>query len=125
MRHAHHWSVAEANALRPFVGESIRRLQDARDRLAVHAPPPSATALAMVAGGSWPGRDHAEAAVELVLGMEQLERLEIIVRDLEAGLVDFPALRAGEEVYLCWVVGEPEVGHWHRPDAGFPGRQPL
>jgi Uncharacterized conserved protein (DUF2203) len=125
MRHAHHWSVAQANALRPFVGEWIGRLRDARDQLAEHAPPPSVAALAMVGGGAWPGRAHAAAAVELVLGSAQLERLDIIVRDLDAGLVDFPALRDGEEVYLCWVVGEPEVGHWHAPDAGFPGRQPL
>jgi hypothetical protein len=125
MLHAHHWSVPEANALRPYVGEWIRRLRDARVRLAEHPAPPSAVALALVGGGGWPGREHAEAAVELVLGLERLERLEIIVRDLDAGLVDFPALRDGVEVYLCWVVGEPEVGHWHLPDAGFPGRRPL
>ena len=41
------------------------------------------------------------------------------------GLVDFPALRDGEEIYLCWVVGEPEIRHWHEPDAGFRGRRPL
>jgi hypothetical protein len=125
MRHEHHWSVSEANALCPFVGEWLRRLRSARDQLAEHEPPAAAAALAMVGGGAWPGREHAEAAVELVLGMERLERLEIIVRDLDAGLVDFPALREGEEIYLCWVVGEPEIAHWHGPDAGFRGRRPL
>ena len=120
MLHAHHWSVEEANALCPFVGECVARLRAARDRLRT-AP----GAIAMVTGGAWPGREHARAAVELVLTLEQLEELEILVQDLDAGLVDFPALRDGEEVYLCWLVDEPEVAHWHRPGTGLPGRRPL
>jgi len=79
----------------------------------------------MVGGGAWPGRTHAEPAVEVVLTLDQLERLDVVIRDLDAGLVDFPALRGGEEVYLCWLVDEPEVRHWHAPGAGFPGRRPL
>ncbi len=49
----------------------------------------------------------------------------IIVRDPARGLVDFPTLRDGREVYLCWVLGEDEIRHWHETDAGFPGRRPL
>ncbi len=49
----------------------------------------------------------------------------IIVRDPERGLVDFPALREGREIHLCWQMGEDEIRHWHEVDAGFPGRQPL
>ena len=72
-----------------------------------------------------PGRAHAQAAVDLVLTLEQLEELEILVQDLDVGLVDFPSLRDGEEVYLCWIVDEPEIAHWHRPGTGLPGRRPL
>ena len=120
MRHAHHWSVEEANALCPYVETCLERLRAARDRLR-DAP----GAIAMVTGGAWPGRAHAAAAVDLVLTFEQLEELEILVRDLDTGLVDFPALRDGEEVYLCWLAGEPEVAHWHRPGSGLPDRRPL
>ena len=49
----------------------------------------------------------------------------IIVRSVERGLVDFPSLRDGRPVHLCWLVGEPEIRHWHEVDAGFGGRQPL
>ncbi len=41
------------------------------------------------------------------------------------GLVDFPALLHGREIYLCWQLGEPEVMYWHEKDAGFRGRQPI
>ena len=56
---------------------------------------------------------------------EQLERLGVLVKDLDTGLVDFPALHEGEEVLLCWQVGEDEVAHWHGVDEGFAGRKPL
>jgi hypothetical protein len=47
------------------------------------------------------------------------------VKDLDRGLVDFPALHDGEEVLLCWQVGEDEVAYWHGVDEGFAGRKPL
>jgi hypothetical protein len=56
---------------------------------------------------------------------EQLERLGVLVKDLDTGLVDFPALHEGEEVLLCWQLGEVEVTHWHGVDEGFAGRKPL
>jgi hypothetical protein len=56
---------------------------------------------------------------------ERLERLGVLVKDLDIGLVDFPALHKGEEVLLCWQVGEDEVAHWHGVDEGFAGRKPL
>jgi hypothetical protein len=57
--------------------------------------------------------------------VERLERLGVLVKDLDRGLVDFPALREGEEVLLCWEVGEDEIAFWHGVDEGFAGRKPL
>jgi len=65
---------------------------------------------------------EAEAVVRCV---ERLQRLGVLVKDLDRGLVDFPALRRGEEVLLCWQVGEAEVAHWHGLEEGFAGRKPL
>lgn len=48
-----------------------------------------------------------------------------LVKDLDAGLVDFPARREGVEVLLCWRLGEDEVGFWHGLEEGFSGRKPL
>ena len=49
----------------------------------------------------------------------------IVVRDIDKGLVDFPSLREGRTVHLCWVRGERDIAFWHETDAGFAGRQPL
>jgi hypothetical protein len=57
--------------------------------------------------------------------VERLEGLGVLVKDLDSGLVDFPSLRHGEEVFLCWQVGEDEVAYWHGVDEGFAGRKPL
>jgi hypothetical protein len=54
-----------------------------------------------------------------------LQRLGVLVKDLDTGLVDFPARRGGEEVLLCWQLGEDEIGYWHGADEGFAGRKPL
>ena len=47
------------------------------------------------------------------------------VKDIDSGLIDFPALRNGETVLLCWQLGEDEIAFWHRTDDGFAGRRPL
>jgi hypothetical protein len=47
------------------------------------------------------------------------------VKDMDEGLVDFPARHAGRDVLLCWKVGEPAVAYWHGPEEGFAGRKPL
>ena len=53
------------------------------------------------------------------------DEVDLIVRDVESGLVDFAAMRDDEAVYLCWRLGEPSIGFWHPRDTGFGGRQPL
>ena len=57
--------------------------------------------------------------------VEELAALGVQVKDLDTGLVDFPSWRDGEEVLLCWRLGEDEVAWWHTLDGGFAGRQPL
>ena len=54
-----------------------------------------------------------------------LDDAGVQVKSLEEGLIDFPSLRDGEDVLLCWQVGEPEVAFWHGIDEGFAGRKPL
>lgn len=64
-------------------------------------------------------------AAEVAQAVEELQALGVVVKDLDRGLVDFPALRGGEEVLLCWQVGEDEVAFWHGLEEGFAGRKPL
>ena len=80
--------------------------------------------------------EHAEelkAREELIRGIvyrmeryvSQLVAWDITLRDIETGLVDFPALANGRQVCLCWRLGEERIGYWHELDAGFAGRRPL
>ena len=55
----------------------------------------------------------------------RIHELGALVKDLDEGLVDFPATREGEEILLCWRLGEEEIGFWHGLDEGFSGRKPL
>jgi hypothetical protein len=67
-----------------------------------------------------------EAAVErLAAAVDAIVALGVQVKDLDTGLLDFPSLREGEEVLLCWQLGEERVEWWHRPEDGYAGRRPL
>ena len=83
-------------------------------------------------GGGIPPAELASATAEVDGLARQLARIvdEITshgaqVKDLDSGLIDFPALHHGETVLLCWQLGEDEIGWWHRVDDGFAGRRPL
>jgi hypothetical protein len=83
-------------------------------------------------GGGIPPAELAETAAEIereareLAGVvDDLTRLGVEVKDVDEGLVDFPALRGGETVLLCWKLGEDEIGYWHTIDGGFAGRRPL
>jgi hypothetical protein len=70
--------------------------------------------------------DFERETAAMTEAVARLERLGVIVKDADRGLVDFPALReSGEEVLLCWQVGEDEIAYWHGLEEGFAGRKPL
>jgi hypothetical protein len=125
MLHRRHFTLEQANSLIPTVGAILRRLRTARQQLSTGGFDTDLALRAEATGGAWPGRDRAEAALMITLGFETLEVLEVLVRDLERGLVDFPALIDGREVYLCWQLDEPEITHWHGLESGFTARRTL
>src|SRR5712671_3512869 len=57
--------------------------------------------------------------------MEKLQEYGCVIKDLDIGLVDFPTLFRGKEVYLCWRMGEPGIRYWHGVDEGFAGRKQI
>lgn len=125
VRHKRHYSVDEANALRGWVAAQVEEMRRAAGRLAEPVATAALERAAQSDGSGFAGRDVAADTVSAFLRARQLAGLDVIVRDLDRGLVDFPALRDGHEVYLCWTVGEPSVAHWHGIDAGAAGRQEL
>ena len=66
-----------------------------------------------------------QRTTELAAIVDELLELGVQVKDLDSGLVDFPSLRDGEQVLLCWRLGEDEVAFWHGLEDGFAGRRPL
>ena len=71
-------------------------------------------------------RKETDAAVDRLRNLgQEINDSGIILKDLEQGLVDFPTLWEGREVYLCWLLGESSIQFWHEIDTGFAGRQPL
>ena len=62
---------------------------------------------------------------QMAAGVARIEELGITLRDIPGGLVDFPALVNGRQVWLCWKRGEVSVDHWHPVDTGFADRRPL
>ena len=57
--------------------------------------------------------------------IHSIQDLGVLIKDINSGLLDFPALKAGREVYLCWKYGEDDIKFWHEIADGFAGRQPI
>jgi hypothetical protein len=73
-------------------------------------------------------RQRAEIETHLKLARESIAEIDSIgvqVKDIDAGLLDFPCNLDGEVVLLCWRMGETSIEHWHTMDSGFQGRQPV
>jgi hypothetical protein len=123
--HARHYTLAEANAAIPWVRERIDRLREAREGLGDEEARKALAEAGPSNGGGDPGRVVSDAFLDMRSALAELQGADIVLRDLDRGLLDFPSLRDGEEIYLCLEDGEDEVAWWHTPDSGFDGRQPL
>ncbi len=70
-------------------------------------------------------RELDQIIKELMQSIAELEDLGILIRDIDSGLIDFPAEKFGEKVFLCWKYGESEIDYWHGINEGFGGRRSL
>ena len=126
MRHERHYSLEQATASLEWVAERLRLMRAARDRLTDEEAREALDEAGPTNGGGAPGRVVSEGFLALRAAAAELQAMEVVLRDLDRGLVDFPAIREGEEVYLCWVESEEDsIGHWHDLDSGYSGREPL
>ncbi len=117
------YTVQEANALLPYLAPTLVELR-AKSEEAVRIQETIEQA-SVSNGGSTKRERWARTLARVQELIDRLNEWEIELRDLETGLVDFPALIAGSDAYLCWRLGEAEVAHWHSPEDGFQGRRPL
>jgi len=125
-----------ANATLPEVAPLLATLADQRAEL-IRLRDASVAAASGAGGGS--GQDPAPDAEEarrirlrmqgivdqMAAAVARIDGLGITLRDIERGLIDFPALASGRQVWLCWQLGEDRVDHWHELDTGFGSRRPL
>jgi hypothetical protein len=125
VRHSRHYTLEEANAAIGWVAETLAELRTAREGLSDEETREALAEAGPQNGGGDPGRVVSEAFLHLRAALVRLQEAEVVLRDLERGLVDFPAIRDDREVYLCWLEGEEEIGYWHDLEAGFAGREPL
>ncbi|HEY0321951.1 MAG TPA: DUF2203 domain-containing protein [Pyrinomonadaceae bacterium] len=122
------FSVEEANALLPSVRRIVESIQRQHNRLlSFQTAARYAAEGAEQGGGGMPGGpNYVAILVKLADRAGELEALGVQMKDYARGLIDFPSLRDGRVVLLCWQLGEGnELQWWHDVDAGFAGRQPL
>ncbi len=122
----------QADALLPWVEPLLREIQALRLAAAELVAQLAAQREKVAGNGHLPHdkqrrlRDDIDGVNERIAErVEQIQARGILVKDLDTGLIDFPTLRDGREVYLCWKLDEDRVRWWHPIETGFAGRQPL
>ena len=119
----------EANSALEQVRPLAERMVELRARLAELEGEQREVVRIVAGNGSGDGvgdartPEFAKLARELQDVLDELGVIGVQLKDADSGLLDFPAIREGEEVLLCWQVGEASVDWWHRPDDGYAGRQ--
>jgi len=122
------FTIPEANALLPSVRPIVARIQQANRRLSRYRDDArkASEAAEQGGGGIEDGVAYATVLTTMASAMTELDTLGVQLKDFERGLIDFPSLRDGKVVLLCWQMGEgDELEWWHDVDAGFGGRTPL
>jgi hypothetical protein len=120
-----HYTRDEAKALLPEVRKWLQQLEEARDHLLKYDKRLSAL--------MEPGRDAggdlvnnwARTMADFRGAMDEFQRREIMIKDIDRGLLDFPAIIGGKEVFLCWEKDEEDIEFWHDLDTGYAGRERL
>src|SRR5882757_4409381 len=129
-----YFTLDEARSSLPAVGRNIREAVQAKSRYQeAEKAIQDLTQRILMMGGitvdttlaeAWKAQ-HDSNAQSLRNAMERIEEAGVLVKDLDIGLVDFPTLFRGEEVYLCWRMDEDDIGHWHGVHEGFAGRRAI
>jgi len=125
MQFRRHYTREEANALLPEVKRWLGRAQLLREQMARDEK----NVQSLLRSGDDVGGPTVNAWMrlqsELQMVLAEFSSRDIQIKDLERGLVDFPALMGGKEVFLCWENGEGPVEYWHELDSGYAGRERL
>lgn len=120
-----HYTRDEARALLPEIRQWLPRLSEARRRLAEY----DQRVTALLSGGNDAGGDTVNQRVRTLAEIKhvllEFAIREIQIKDLDRGLIDFPAIIGGREVFLCWEQDEEDIEFWHDLESGYAGRERL
>ena len=120
------FSVEEANGLIPQLLIDIPRIQILMKSLTdEYLDVDKARKKVQMNGGSMQGADYLNCVLKINYLTDELESKGCVLKGIEHGLVDFPSLRDGKEVYLCWKNPEQRIEYWHDIQSGFAGRQRI
>jgi hypothetical protein len=129
-----YFTLEQAQQLLPQVGSAVEQAIHLKSEFEhAEAELQSANQRIMMMGGSLVNRDHlieqknlrGSSATKLKEAVDEIQSYGCLLKDLDIGLIDFPTLYHGEEVYLCWKLGEDGIGFWHGVDEGFRGRKTI
>ncbi|MBL8189912.1 MAG: DUF2203 domain-containing protein [Acidobacteria bacterium] len=119
------FTLEEADALLPDIKRLWRKIDRARGVMQRLAPEARQASRQAGGGGIWHAGEYVSALTTFIAGVQEIMELGVEIKDFDKGLCDFPHMRDGRVVYLCWMKGEDTIEWWHDTDAGFAGRQPL
>jgi hypothetical protein len=129
-----HFTLAEAESLLPTVGRLLAEAVSLKSEFAEAERAVRAhSERVMLMGGMVVDREEIRAARSrregvggrLRAALESIQETGCVLKDLDIGLLDFPTLYRGREVYLCWKLGEAGISFWHGVEEGFAGRKPI
>jgi len=120
------FTLAEAQSLLPRLRIVLAEIGQEWERISKLNPEiQKARDSAPLDGYSKFGVDYVESVSRLMSLIQQIKDLGVLLKDVEKGLCDFPYIKDGRTVYLCWQLGEESIQYWHDVETGFAGREPL
>jgi hypothetical protein len=120
-----HYTREEASALLPRICEWLQQLEVLRSSMRKHDQQVETLLNAGTDRGGPSVNDWVRTMADIQRVLDEFRSREIFIKDPERGLIDFPAIVGGREVFLCWQPGEASVEYWHDLEAGYRGREPL
>ena len=120
------FTLAEAESLLPELRSLLREISDSWNHIRDLNPDiQKARDAAPFDGFSKSGVDYVESVSHLMVLIHQVKDMGVLLKDADKGLCDFPYMRQGRVVYLCWQLGEERIEYWHEIETGFSSREPL
>jgi len=122
-----YFSVEEANIIVAEISPVVQDLVTLKKNIELNIPElkPVMSKIKSNGGGNKKLSEHLESINKMEELVATLNDTGCIFKDINIGLIDFPHMKDGREVYLCWKLGEKKVEFWHEIDAGYAGRKPI